>query len=50
MSNPGNDIASVTPHEVAYENALTTAVQDVETGKMSPSQALTYIDSQGNNS
>lgn len=50
MSNPGNDIAPVTQHEVAYENALTTAVQDVETGKMSPSQALAYIDSQGNNS
>jgi multiple sugar transport system substrate-binding protein len=50
MANPASDIAPVTSHEVAYENALTTAVQEVETGQMSPSQALTYIDSQGNNS
>jgi multiple sugar transport system substrate-binding protein len=50
MNNAGNDIVPVSPHATAYENALTTAVQDVETGTKSPSQALSYIDSQGNNS
>jgi multiple sugar transport system substrate-binding protein len=50
MSNSGNDIAPVTSNESAYENALTTAVQYAETGKMSPTQALTYIDNQGNKS
>jgi multiple sugar transport system substrate-binding protein len=50
MANPSSDISPVTTHEVAYENAVTTAVQEVETGQMSPSQALTYIDKQGNNS
>jgi multiple sugar transport system substrate-binding protein len=50
MANPGDVIVPVTPDEAAYENALTTAVQDVETGSTSPDQALTYIDNQATHS
>lgn len=48
MSSPYSATPRLTPTEAAYYNASQTATEDILTKKLTPMQALKYIDSQGN--
>ncbi len=48
MSSPYSEAVELTPNEEAWYNTLDTVTQDLLTSKMTPMQALNYIDSQAN--
>jgi maltose-binding protein MalE len=43
-----NRQSTLTPAESEYNTATTTALENVATKKMTPAQALAYIDAQAN--
>ena len=48
MSSPYSSTPALTPTESVYTDAIASAAQYVLTNKMTPKQALRYIDSQAN--
>lgn len=48
LANKYDYITPVTPREAEYETASATALEDLETGKFTVSQAMNYIDNQAN--
>lgn len=50
LHDSGDLETTLTPTESEYELATTTALQDVATKKLTPKQALVYIDTQANKS
>jgi len=49
LNSPGSFQTPLSPAESEFNNATTTASQYLLTGKMTPIQALNYVDSQANN-